>query len=125
MYFCFRLQGGNIKVLKVMKSYFFLAIAIIFETVGTAFLNTSEQFTKFLPTAVMAVCYIFSFYFLSHALKVLDVGIAYAIWSGVGIVLITGVGVVIFKQVPDLAAILGIILIVTGVLVINIWSKTA
>lgn len=107
-----------------MKKFLFLAIAILFETVGTAFLNASDQFTKPLQTGVMAVCYIVSFYFLSHSLKYIDVGVAYAIWSGVGIVLISLVGIFAFKQVPDIPAILGILLIVAGVVVINVWSKT-
>lgn len=102
-----------------------MAIAILFETVATTALKSSEQFTKLTPSIIAVVGYGVAFYFLSLALKTVPVGVAYAIWSGVGIVLITLVGWFIFKQKPDLPAIIGMALIVIGVLVINIFSKTA
>lgn len=108
-----------------MKSYVFLAIAIILESIGTAYLKQSEQFTKLVPSLVTITCYALSFYFLSHSLKVLHVGIAYAIWSGVGIVLITLVGIFAFKQIPDLPALIGLALIIAGVIVINVWSQSS
>ncbi|TDE41625.1 multidrug efflux SMR transporter [Flavobacterium rhamnosiphilum] len=108
-----------------MKSFLFLAIAIIFEIVATSALKTSEQFTKLIPTIITTIGYIGAFYFLSLALKTIPIGVAYAIWSGIGIVFITLVGVIFFKEIPDLAAIIGLVLIVAGVVVINVFSKTS
>ncbi|MCW3463055.1 DMT family transporter [Chitinophaga nivalis] len=107
-----------------MMKYIFLALAIILELIATSALKQSEQFTRLWPSVVSLVGYALAFYFLSHTLKSLPVGIAYAIWSGVGIVLITIIGVVFYKQIPDWPAIVGLALIVAGVLVINIFSKT-
>lgn len=107
-----------------MKNLLFLGIAIIFETIATSALKSSEQFTKLWPSVITVIGYAATFYFLSLALKTIPVGIAYAIWSGVGIVLITLVGIFMFKQVPDLPAIIGLTLIVIGVIVINVFSKT-
>lgn len=106
-----------------MKSYLFLILAIAFEIVGTTFLKKSEQFTLWKPTLVMAVSYIIAFYFLSITLKSMPVGIAYALWSGIGIVCITFMGVFLFKQSLDLGAIIGLILITLGVIVIHVFSK--
>lgn len=106
-------------------SYGSLALAILFETTGTSFLKQSDQFSRPLPSLITIVCYMASFYLLSISLKTLPVGIAYAIWSGLGIVLISLIGIVAFKQHLDLAAYLGLGLIVSGVIVVNIFSKTA
>ena len=108
-----------------MKSYLFLIGAIIFETLATSALKSSEQFTKVFPSILAILGYIFAFYFLSLTLKTIPVGIAYAIWAGVGIVLISIVGVFAFKQIPDLPAIIGMLLIIAGVVVINLFSKTS
>ena len=108
-----------------MKSYLFLLIAILFETLATSALKGSEQFTKLLPSIVTVLGYIGAFYFLSLTLKTIPVGIAYAIWSGIGIILITAVGIIAFKQVPDLPAVIGMALIVMGVVVINVFSTTS
>lgn len=107
-----------------MKNFFFLGIAIIFEIIATSALKKSEQFTQLIPSIVTIVGYFAAFYFLSFAVRTIPVGIAYAIWSGVGIVLITIIGAVFFKQIPDLPAIIGLALIMIGVVVINIFSKT-
>lgn len=80
-----------------MKSYLFLFLVILFETVATSFMKQSEQFTKLVPSVVTIVGYIGAFYCLSLVLKTIPVGIAYAIWSGVGIILITLIGLVVFK----------------------------
>lgn len=106
-----------------MKSYIFLFIAIVFETIATSALKSSEQFSKLLPSIITVLGYVAAFYFLSLTLKTMPVGIAYAIWSGVGIVLIALVGIFVFKQIPDLAAIIGFLLIIVGVVVINVFSK--
>lgn len=107
-----------------MKNFFFLGIAIIFEIIATSALKKSEQFTQLLPSIITIVGYFAAFYFLSFAIRTIPVGIAYAIWSGVGIVLITIIGAVFFKQIPDLPAIIGLALIMIGVVVINVFSKT-
>jgi small multidrug resistance pump len=105
-------------------TYGSLAIAIVLEVVGTSFLQQSQQFTRPLPTVVMALCYAGAFYFLSISLKTLPVGIAYAIWSGLGIVLITGVGFFAFKQSLDLPGMVGLALIILGVVIVNGFSKS-
>jgi len=104
--------------------YVFLAFAILFETIGTSFLQASQQFTRPLPSLAVVAFYAASFYLLSLVLKVMPVGVAYAIWSGLGIVLITAIGWLVFKQSLDLAAVIGIGLIIAGVLVVNLFSKT-
>lgn len=83
----------------------------------------SEQFTKIVPTGIMAILYIASFYLLSVALKTLPLGVAYAVWAGLGIVLTAIVGVVVFRQNLDLMAVLGIVLIVSGVVIMNLFSN--
>ncbi|MFH7016764.1 DMT family transporter [Flavobacterium sp. FlaQc-47] len=107
-----------------MKNFIFLGIAIIFEIIATSALKKSEEFTRLIPSIITIVGYFAAFYFLSFAIRTIPVGIAYAIWSGVGIVLITIIGSVFFKQIPDLPAIIGLVLIMAGVIVINIFSKT-
>ena len=105
--------------------YIYLALAIIFEVVGSSFIKVSDGFTKILPTVITAVAYLICFFFLSLSLRGFSLGTAYAIWAGAGIVLTTLVSVFIFKQSIDIPAISGIVLIVAGVLVINFLSKTA
>lgn len=105
-------------------TYLYLIMAIIFEVIGTAALQASEQFTRPKPLILTAVGYMAAFYFLSLVLRTMPVGIAYAIWSGLGVVLITLVGLVWFGQRLDLPAILGLGLIIAGVAVINLFSKT-
>lgn len=106
-------------------SYTFLAIAIVAEVIATSFLKQSNGFTKPLPTLVMAAGYVVAFFFLSLALRAMPTGIAYAIWSGVGIVLITAIAWIVQGQKLDAAAMIGMALIVAGVLVMNLWSRTA
>ena len=104
--------------------YIYLAIAIVAEVIGTSALKASEEFTKLGPSLLVVISYGASFYFLSLVLKTIPIGVAYAIWSGVGIALITLVGAVIFKQIPDLPALLGMGLIISGIVVMNVFSKT-
>ena len=106
----------------MLKSYLVLLMAIVFETVATSFLKQSEQFTKFWPSVVTVAGYAAAFYCLSLVLKHIPVGIAYAIWSGVGIVLIAVIGFTVFKQHLDWPAVLGLALIIAGVVVINVFS---
>jgi len=108
-----------------MKNYFFLACAIIFESLGTSFLKASEGFTKPLQTVIFVVAMTASFYMLTLAIRTIPIGIAYAIWSAVGIVVISIVGYFLYKQHLDLPAIIGIGLIIVGVIVINVFSKSA
>lgn len=108
-----------------MKHYLFLLMAIVFEIVATSSLKMSEQFTKLIPSIVTVLCYIATFYCLSLTLRTLPVGIAYALWSAIGIVFITVIGIFAFKQIPDLPAIIGLVLIIAGVVIINVWSKTS
>lgn len=102
-----------------------LAVAIVFETIGTTALKASEQFTRPWPSALVVVSYAASFYLLSITLRVLPVGVVYAIWSGAGIVLIAAFAWIIFGQRLDLPAILGMGLIVAGILVINLFSRAS
>ncbi|WP_065754431.1 DMT family transporter [Bradyrhizobium paxllaeri] len=100
-----------------------LALAIICEVTGSAFLLRSDGFTKLVPTVAMGLCYLTSFYLLSVALKMIPLGVAYAIWAGLGIVLTAIVGVVVFRQALDLWACVGIGLIVAGVAILNLLSN--
>lgn len=104
--------------------YLLLAMAIILEVVGSSFLKASEGFTKWLPSTIVVVAYMISFYFLSLVLKTIPLGIAYAIWSGVGIVLTATIGLIAFKQKLDLPAIIGILFIVVGMVIMNSFSNT-
>jgi small multidrug resistance pump len=108
----------------VFVGYGALFVAILFEVAGTSLLQQSQQFTKLVPTVLMALCYAAAFYLLTHALKIMPVGLAYAIWAGVGIVLISAVGYFFFSQKLDLAAVIGLGLIVAGVVIVNAFSKT-
>jgi small multidrug resistance pump len=101
-----------------------LAIAILAEVIGTSALKASNGFTVPLPSLVVVTGYSVSFYFLSLALRAIPVGIAYAIWSGVGIVLISTIAWIVYRQALDIAAIVGIGLIVAGVVVIQLFSST-
>jgi len=105
--------------------YLLLALAIIFELLGTSFLKASDGFSKWLPTALTIIAYICSFYFLAQALRFIPLGIAYAIWGGVGIVITALISVLVFKQHLNIPTILGIGLIVCGVIVINLYADNA
>jgi small multidrug resistance pump len=105
--------------------YLFLSLAIIFEIIGTSFMQASNGFSKTIPTILTIVAYIVCFYFFSQALKTIPLGIAYAIWGGLGIVLSAIISVVVFKQSLDIPALIGIALIVSGVFVMNFFSKSA
>ncbi|MDY0954202.1 DMT family transporter [Stenotrophomonas rhizophila] len=109
----------------LLTAYLFLSGAIVAEVTGTMLLQKTAQFTKLGPTLSMALCYVLSFYLLSHALKALPLGIAYAIWGGVGIVLTLIISVTVFKQSLDWQAITGVAMIVGGVVMINAFSKAA
>ncbi|MBX6743259.1 MAG: SMR family transporter [Acetobacteraceae bacterium] len=105
-------------------NYLWLSIAIIAEVIATSALKASEGFTRLWPSLLVVAGYATAFFCLSLTLRTIPVGIAYAIWSGAGIVLIAAIGWVFFRQVLDLPAIIGLGLIIAGVLVVNLFSKT-
>lgn len=106
-------------------SYLYLAAAIIAEVTATSTLKTSDGFSRFWPSVMVVTGYAAAFYFLSLTLRTIPVGVSYAIWSGAGIVLVTAVGWVLYRQALDLPAMIGLGLIISGVLVINLFSGTA
>ena len=108
-----------------MTGLIYLGIAIIGEVVATSFLRASAGFTQLVPTIVVVLGYGFTFYFFSLALQTIPVGIGYAIWSGVGIVLISIIAYFAYGQSLDVPAMIGIGLILAGVLVINLFSHSA
>ena len=103
--------------------YLYLSIAIIAEVIGTSALKASQEFSELGPSIIAIAGYGASLYFLSLVLKTIPVGIAYAIWSGIGITLITITGALLFKQMPDIPAIIGMTMIMSGVIIINVFSK--
>lgn len=107
-----------------VNSWLYLGIAIVAEVVATSALKASEGFTRWLPTSVVVVGYLVAFYFLALTLKTIPVGVAYAVWAGLGIVLITLVAWGVYGQKPDVPALAGMALIVAGVLVINLFSTS-
>ncbi len=106
-------------------NWLYLLVAIVAEVIGTSALKASEGFTRLGPAAVVVVGYGAAFWCLSHALRTIPMGIAYGIWSGVGIVLISLVGFVMFRQRLDAPALAGLALIIAGVAVIHFFSKSA
>ena len=108
-----------------MKNWLFLSVAIVAEVVATSSLNASAGFTRLWPSVLVVLGYLVAFYFLSLALQTIPVGIAYAIWAGLGIVLISLAGWLVFGQKLDLPSVVGMVLIIAGVAVINLFSKTA
>jgi small multidrug resistance pump len=108
-----------------MNAWLSLAVAILAEVIGTSALKASEGFSRLLPSMVVVAGYGVAFYFLSLTLKQIPVGIAYAVWSGAGTVLITLIGLLVFRQKVDLAGVVGIALIVAGVLMLNLLSSNS
>jgi small multidrug resistance pump len=103
--------------------YWYLIIAIIAEVLATSALKQSDGFSRLLPSLVVMVGYGASFYFLALVLRTIPVGVAYAVWAGLGIVLITIVGAVLYDQKMDMPAVLGIGLIISGVVVLRLFSS--
>lgn len=108
-----------------MNNWLFLGIAIIGEVIATSALKASDGFSKLLPSIVVTVGYLVTFYFLSLALRSIPVGVAYAIWSGLGVVFITAIAWLVYGQKLDIGAIVGITLIMAGVVVMNVFSSSA
>ena len=105
-------------------TYLYLALAILAEMVATSALKASEEFTKLIPSVVVFIGYGAAFYFMTLVLRTIPIGITYAVWSGVGIILIAVIGAIFYKEIPDLPAIIGMGLIIAGVAVIHLFSKT-
>jgi small multidrug resistance pump len=107
----------------MLKVYLMLIVAVMAETAATSALQASQQFTRLGPSIVVVIGYALAFYFLALTLKVLPVGIAYAMWSGLGIVFIALIGYLVFGQKLDTPAILGTVMILGGIVVIQLFSK--
>ena len=105
-------------------TWFILLVAIVCETVATSMIKSSAGFTRLLPSLTVVIGYAISFYCLSQVVKVMNVGVAYAVWAGLGICLVSLISWLGFNQRLDLPAVLGILLIVAGVIVIQLFSKT-
>jgi small multidrug resistance pump len=105
-------------------TYLYLTIAIAAEVIATSSLKASHEFTRLIPSLIVFIGYATAFYFLTLVLRTLPIGITYAVWSGLGVVLVTLSGAVIYRHIPDIPAIIGMGLIVAGVVVINLFSDT-
>lgn len=108
-----------------MQHWLFLAAAICFEVLATSALKASDGFSRLWPSLIVVGGYGLAFYFLSLTLRVVPVGIAYAVWAGAGVAMITLIGWLVFKQTLDAAAVIGILFIVAGVLILNVFSKVS
>ena len=105
-------------------SYFYLALAIAAEVAGTSLLKATEEFTKLVPTTFLIIFYAMSFWLMTLALRDLPLGVVYAVWSGLGIVLVAIIGALVYKEMPDLGSLIGMALIISGVGVMHLFSKT-
>ncbi|KZX95674.1 MULTISPECIES: DMT family transporter [unclassified Sulfitobacter] len=108
-----------------MPVYLILVLAVLAETIGTTALQASQQFSRLVPSLIVVLAYALSFYLLSMTLKVMPVGVVYALWSGLGIVLIAAIGFAVFGQRLDAAAIIGLTMIIGGIAIIHLFSNTA
>jgi small multidrug resistance pump len=108
-----------------MMAFLFLALAIVAEVVATSALKASEGFSRLWPSVTVVVGYGLAFYLLALVLRTMPVGIAYAFWAGLGIVLVTLVGILVYGEKPDLPALLGLTMIVGGVVVIQVFSSVS
>lgn len=105
-------------------TYLYLFMAIVAEVIATGSLKAAEGFTRLGPSLIVVIGYIAAFYLLSLVLRSMTIGIAYAIWSGVGIILLALVGAIAFREIPDTPAVIGMGLIIAGVIVIHVFSQT-
>ena len=106
------------------QAYMLLIVSILLEITATGSLKAIEGFTRWIPSLISVVAISGCMYLMSHVMKVLPVGITYATWSGVGIVALTLIGIIKYKQVPNLATIFGLALVVVGVVIINVMNNT-
>ena len=105
--------------------YFYLLMAIALDITATSALKASDEFTKLAPTLIVIVGSVISYYLLALVLRTFPIGVTYAVWSGFGIILVTISGIIFYHQIPDIAAIIGILLILVGVSIINLYSNMA
>ena len=105
-------------------TYLYLALAIITEVAATSALKASAEFTNLIPSLIVVAGYGISFYLMTLVLRVIPIGVTYAVWSGLGIVLVAIVGAFLYKEIPDIPAIIGMGLIILGVLIIHVFSKS-
>lgn len=110
--------------MSLKAAYLFLVGAIFFEIIATTLLKVTDEFTRLIPSIAVVIFYSASFYLMSFSLKIINIGVAYALWSGIGVVAVTLAGWVIYKQVLDIYALAGITLIVAGVIILNLFSST-
>ncbi len=108
----------------MMKEWLFLGVAIIAEIFATTLIKSSEGFTKLLPSALVIIGYIVTFYFLSLSVKTIPIGIAYAVWAGLGVVFVALLGWLFYGDSLNLATIIGMLLIIVGVVIINLFGST-
>lgn len=107
-----------------LKSCLFLFAAVVAEVMAATALAQSASFTRLVPSVIAVVAYSVSFWFLSFPLRTVSTGIVYALWSGMGIIMITGIAWIWYRQALDLPAVLGLVLVLTGAIVINVFSKS-
>ena len=105
-------------------TYFYLALAIAAEVAGTTLLKATDEFSKLVPTTFLVIFYLISFWLMTLALRELPLGIVYAVWSGLGICLVALVGAFVYKEIPDLASTIGMGLIISGVVVMHLFSTS-
>ena len=110
--------------MNLTQAYIFLVVAILLEITATSFLKDTQGFTKWIPSLVCIIAVSICMYLMSHVMKIVPVGITYATWSGLGIVAITIIGIIKYKQVPNLATIFGLALIIIGVIIVNVMNDT-
>ena len=108
----------------IIMTYVYLALAIAAEVAGTTLLKATEEFSKLVPTTFLVIFYLISFWLMTLALRELPLGVVYAVWSGLGIVLVACSGAIIYKEMPDLASIIGMALIISGVVVMHLFSTS-
>ena len=110
--------------MSLTQAYILLAISIILEITATGSLKATEGFTKWIPSLISVIAISGCMFLMSHVMKILPIGITYASWSGVGIVALTLIGIIKYKQVPNFATIFGLVLIIVGVVIVNIMNET-
>ena len=106
------------------QAYILLMVSILLEITATGSLKATEGFTRWIPSFISVIAISACMFLMSHVMKILPVGITYATWSGVGIVALTLVGIVKYKQIPNFATIFGLVLIVIGVIIVNVMNNT-
>jgi small multidrug resistance pump len=108
--------------MSLTQAYILLAISIFLEITATGSLKATEGFTRWIPSLISVVAISGCMFFMSHVMKILPIGITYATWSGIGIIALTLIGIVKYKQIPNLATLFGLSLIVIGVIIVNVMN---